>query len=122
MFHNNLDRKEYIIILNILKRRYPAAPVIVYPSHVQGEGAAKEIAAAINTATVRAECDVLIVARGGGSLEDLWSFNEEIVARAIYACTIPTVAGVGHEVDVTIADLVADVRTGTVARGATSVR
>jgi len=100
-------------ILNILKRRYPAAPVIVYPSHVQGEGAAKEIAAAINTATVRAECDVLIVARGGGSLEDLWSFNEEIVARAIYACTIPTVAGVGHEVDVTIADLVADVRAPT---------
>jgi exodeoxyribonuclease VII large subunit len=100
-------------ILNILKRRYPGARVIVYPTRVQGEGSADEIVKAINTAASRRECDVLIISRGGGSLEDLWSFNEEAVARAIYACTLPTVAGIGHEVDVTIADLVADVRAPT---------
>jgi exodeoxyribonuclease VII large subunit len=100
-------------ILNILKRRYPGARVIVYPTRVQGEGSAAEIVAAINTAERRNECDVLIISRGGGSLEDLWSFNEEAVARAIHACSLPTVAGVGHEVDVTIADLVADVRAPT---------
>jgi len=104
-------------ILSILKRRFPAIPVIIYPSAVQGQGAAAEIAAAIELAGQRArerqECDVLIVARGGGSLEDLWAFNEERVARAIYACPIPVVSGVGHEIDTTIADFVADVRAPT---------
>ena len=100
-------------IITVLRRRCPALPVIVYPTSVQGEGAAAEIAAAIATANRRAECDVLIVGRGGGSLEDLWSFNEEIVARAIHASTIPVVSAVGHEVDFTIADMVADLRAAT---------
>ncbi len=100
-------------ILHILKRRFPAIPVVVYPVQVQGEQAKFDIVGALQTAARRAECDVLILARGGGSLEDLWAFNEEIVARAIAACPIPLVAGVGHEVDVTIADLVADVRAPT---------
>ena len=95
-------------ILNILRRRYPAANIIIYPTRVQGNGANAEIVAAINSAVLRAECDVLIIARGGGSLEDLNSFNEENVARCIVQCTIPTVSGVGHEVDITITDLVAD--------------
>jgi exodeoxyribonuclease VII large subunit len=100
-------------ILHILKRRFPAVPVIVYPTPVQGEGAAAKIAAALATASRRAECDVLILARGGGSLEDLWSFNEEVVARAIRASAIPVVSGVGHEVDFTIADFAADLRAPT---------
>ena len=100
-------------IITVLKRRCPALPVIIYPTSVQGEAAAAEIAAAIATANRRAECDVLIVGRGGGSLEDLWSFNEEIVARAIHASTIPVVSAVGHEVDFTIADMVADLRAAT---------
>jgi len=100
-------------ILNILRRRFRGIPVLVYPVAVQGAAAAAQIAAAIHLASVRAECDVLILARGGGSLEDLWSFNEEIVARAIAACTLPVVSGVGHEVDFTIADFVADVRAPT---------
>jgi exodeoxyribonuclease VII large subunit len=100
-------------IITVLRRRCPALPVIVYPTSVQGEGAAAEIAAAIATANRRAECDVLIVGRGGGSLEDLWSFNEEIVARAIHDSTIPVVSAVGHEVDFTIADMVADLRAAT---------
>ncbi len=100
-------------ILNILRRRFPAIPVLIYPVPVQGVGAAEEIAAAIGLATARAECDVLILARGGGSLEDLWAFNEEVVARAIFACPLPIVTGIGHEVDFTIADFVADVRAPT---------
>ncbi len=100
-------------VLHILRRRFPAIPVVIYPVQVQGEQAKFDIVAALETAARRAECDVLILARGGGSLEDLWAFNEEIVARAIAACPIPLVAGVGHEVDVTIADLVADVRAPT---------
>jgi exodeoxyribonuclease VII large subunit len=100
-------------ILHVLARRYPAARVIVYPTRVQGDGAAAEIVSAIEKAVSRQECDVLIVARGGGSLEDLWSFNEEQVARAIYECPLPVVSGVGHEVDITLADLVADVRAPT---------
>lgn len=100
-------------ILHVLARRYPVAEVYIYPTRVQGDGVQEEIARAIKLATVRNECDVLIIARGGGSLEDLWCFNEEIVARAIYACPIPVVSGVGHEVDFTIADLVADVRAPT---------
>jgi exodeoxyribonuclease VII large subunit len=100
-------------ILHVLARRYPVAEVYIYPTRVQGDGVQEEIARAIKLATARNECDVLIIARGGGSLEDLWCFNEEIVARAIYACPIPVVSGVGHEVDFTIADLVADVRAPT---------
>ncbi len=100
-------------ILTVLNRRFAAIPVIIYPTLVQGTGAAKTIAEAIALANHRNECDVLIVARGGGSLEDLWPFNEEIVARAIYASEIPIVSGVGHEVDVTIADFVADHRAPT---------
>lgn len=100
-------------VLHILQRRFCSIPVLIYPVAVQGAGAAAQIAAAIRVASARAECDVLIVARGGGSLEDLWSFNEEIVARAMAACAIPIVSGVGHEVDFTIADFVADVRAPT---------
>ncbi|NNM00170.1 MAG: exodeoxyribonuclease VII large subunit [Gammaproteobacteria bacterium] len=100
-------------IVSVLGRRCPSIPVIVYPTAVQGAGAAAGIAEAIAIANARAECDVLIVSRGGGSLEDLWSFNEEVVARAVYASEIPIVSGVGHEVDVTICDLVADVRAPT---------
>jgi exodeoxyribonuclease VII large subunit len=100
-------------ILSVIRRRYPLAGVIVYPVPVQGEGAAQKIAAMISLADTRAECDVLIVARGGGSLEDLWAFNEEVVARAIHECTTPIVSGVGHEIDFTIADFVADVRAPT---------
>jgi exodeoxyribonuclease VII large subunit len=100
-------------VLHILGRRFPAIPVLVYPVAVQGEAAPREIAQALQLAGQRNECDVLILARGGGSLEDLWAFNEEIVARALYDCPIPVVSGVGHEVDVTIADFVADERAPT---------
>ncbi|MBI4206341.1 MAG: exodeoxyribonuclease VII large subunit [Betaproteobacteria bacterium] len=100
-------------VLTTLRRRMPSLPVIVYPTPVQGEGAGQKVAAAIEIAAARAECDVLIVCRGGGSLEDLWAFNEEIVARAIHACTIPIVTGIGHETDFTIADFVADARGPT---------
>ncbi|HKT32150.1 MAG TPA: exodeoxyribonuclease VII large subunit [Gammaproteobacteria bacterium] len=100
-------------ILSVIRRRYALARVVVYPVPVQGEGAAGKIAGMIRMAAARAECDVLILARGGGSLEDLWAFNEEVVARAIHACTIPVVSGVGHEIDFTIADFVADLRAPT---------
>lgn len=100
-------------IIHVLGRRFPSVPVIIYPVPVQGEGAAAKIAAALALASRRAECDVLILARGGGSLEDLWSFNEEIVARAIRASAIPVISGVGHEVDFTIADFAADRRAPT---------
>ncbi|MBX3716215.1 MAG: exodeoxyribonuclease VII large subunit, partial [Burkholderiales bacterium] len=100
-------------ILATLARRAPMVPVIVYPTLVQGEGAAAQVARAIATANARAECDVLLVARGGGSLEDLWAFNEEAVARAIAASAIPVVSGVGHETDFTIADFAADLRAAT---------
>ncbi len=100
-------------ILQILQRRFPSIPVVIYPVAVQGDAAVAEIVAALKTATRRNECDVLIVARGGGSLEDLWAFNEEKVARAIHQCPIPIVSGVGHEVDFTIADFVADLRAPT---------
>ena len=100
-------------VLTTLRRRFPAIAVLVYPVPVQGEGAADKIAAAIRLAGERRDCDALILARGGGSLEDLWPFNEEIVARAIRASRIPVIAGVGHEVDVTIADFAADVRAPT---------
>ena len=100
-------------VLTTLKRRMPSIPVVVYPTPVQGKGAAAAIAAAINQACQRAECDVLIICRGGGSIEDLWQFNEEIVARAIAACAIPTISGVGHETDFTITDFAADQRAAT---------
>ena len=100
-------------ILRVLHRRFPAVPVIIYPSAVQGNQAKEHLVSAIQKANARKECDVLILARGGGSLEDLWPFNEEIVARAIVDCDIPMVTGVGHEVDFTIADFVADQRCAT---------
>ncbi|BDU36206.1 exodeoxyribonuclease 7 large subunit [Vibrio nigripulchritudo] len=100
-------------ILDVLKRRDPSLPIVVYPTIVQGEQAAISIAQAIGRANERNECDVLIVGRGGGSLEDLWCFNNEILARTIAASQIPIVSAVGHEVDVTIADFVADVRAPT---------
>ena len=100
-------------ILHVLKRRDPSLPVIIYPTAVQGDDAPGQIVRAIALANARQECDVLIVGRGGGSLEDLWSFNDERVARAIFASQIPVVSAVGHETDVTIADFVADLRAPT---------
>ena len=100
-------------IVTVLARRFPAIPVLIYPTVVQGAGAAAEIASALELADRRGECDLLILARGGGSLEDLWSFNEEVVARAMAAVSIPIISGVGHEIDFTIADFVADVRAPT---------
>ena len=100
-------------ILSVLKRRFPIAEVSILPVVVQGEGSAKAISKAISTANKLKLFDVLIVGRGGGSLEDLWAFNEEIVARAIHASTIPVVSAVGHEIDFTISDLVADIRAPT---------
>lgn len=100
-------------ILHILARRFPPAAVLIYPTPVQGDTAIPNIVEAIETASGRAECDVLILARGGGSLEDLWAFNDERVARAIHASAIPIVSGIGHEIDFTIADFVADARAPT---------
>ena len=100
-------------ILTTLRRRNPAISVIIYPTAVQGANAKHEIVRAIEVANHRDECDVLILARGGGSLEDLWSFNEEIVVRAVYDSEIPIVCGVGHEIDFTLADFTADLRAPT---------
>jgi len=100
-------------VLTTLARRFPAIEVMLYPVAVQGQGAAEQVARAIHRAGRDGRCDALIVARGGGSLEDLWAFNEEIVARAIFLCPIPVVTGIGHEVDFTIADFVADARAPT---------
>lgn len=100
-------------ILSVLKRRYPSGNIIVYPTLVQGEGAAKVIAKTINLAEQRKECDVLILARGGGSIEDLWAFNEEVVARTIFDSSTPIVSGIGHEIDFTISDFVVDQRAAT---------
>jgi exodeoxyribonuclease VII large subunit len=100
-------------VLTVLARRFPSIPVVIYPVQVQGVGAGEQIATAIRRAGERGECDVLIVGRGGGSLEDLWAFNEEVVARAIHASPIPVVSAVGHEIDFTIADFVADMRAPT---------
>src|SRR5271165_4441083 len=97
-------------VVRILRRRFPNVHLTLYPVRVQGEGAAAEIVRAVHYFNRLQTVDVLILARGGGSLEDLWSFNEEIVARAIFACEIPIISGVGHETDFTIADFVADVR------------
>ncbi len=100
-------------VLTVLARRFPAVPALVYPTAVQGEGAAEQIARTLRLADERRECDLLILTRGGGSLEDLWSFNEEVVARALASIETPVIVGVGHEIDFTIADFVADVRAPT---------
>jgi exodeoxyribonuclease VII large subunit len=100
-------------VLSTLRRRAPHVAVILYPTPVQGEQAGLKIAQAIATASARAECDLLILCRGGGSMEDLWSFNEEVVARTIASCDIPTISGIGHQTDFTIADFVADMRAPT---------
>lgn len=100
-------------VLTTIKRRAPHVQAILYPCPVQGEGAGAKIAQAIATASAREECDVLIVCRGGGSIEDLWAFNEEIVARTIVHCSMPVISGVGHETDFTICDFVADLRAAT---------
>src|SRR5437868_11192575 len=99
--------------LRVLHRRFPNLPVLIVPARVQGDGAAQEIARAIARGASAPGIDVLVVARGGGSLEDLWPFNEEVVARALATCPVPTVSAVGHEVDFTIADFAADVRAPT---------
>lgn len=100
-------------ILTVLKRRYPSLPVTLFPTAVQGNEAAIQIANAIDLANQHSDCDVLIVGRGGGSLEDLWPFNEEIVAHSIFHSELPVISAVGHEVDVSIADFVADLRAPT---------
>lgn len=100
-------------VLRTLAQRMPSIPVLLYPTPVQGGDAAQKIAAAIREANERGECDTLIVCRGGGSIEDLWAFNEEVVARAIAGSRIPVASGVGHETDFTIADFVADLRAAT---------
>ena len=100
-------------VLATLRRRCPSLPVLIHPVPVQGEGAAERIARTIRLASEHRDCDVLLLVRGGGSLEDLWAFNEEIVARAIFDCAIPLVSGIGHETDVTIADFAADLRAAT---------
>jgi exodeoxyribonuclease VII large subunit len=100
-------------ILTILKRRFPIIPIIIFPVAVQGEQAAPQIQNALKKANLRADCDLLILARGGGSLEDLWAFNEEIVARAIFHSEIPIISAIGHETDVTISDFAADMRAPT---------
>ncbi|MGQ2966079.1 exodeoxyribonuclease VII large subunit [Methylophilus sp.] len=100
-------------VLTAIRRRYPGMAVIIYPTPVQGKGSAELIAHAIRQASQRQEVDTLLICRGGGSIEDLWSFNEEVVARAIADCRLPTISGVGHETDFTIADFVADLRAAT---------
>ncbi|NNC56151.1 MAG: exodeoxyribonuclease VII large subunit [Woeseiaceae bacterium] len=100
-------------ILSVLGRRFPAIPVVIYPAAVQGDAAPAELVEALATAVRRDECDVLIIGRGGGSLEDLWAFNDEQLARAIADCPLPVISAIGHEVDFTIADFVADVRAPT---------
>ena len=105
-------------MLRILGARYPLASVVLLPVRVQGAGAPEEIAAALRYASVHRIADLVITGRGGGSIEDLWAFNEEIVARAIYDCKIPVISAVGHEPDVTIADFVADLRAATPSNAA----
>src|SRR6185295_3677067 len=99
--------------LNVIGRRYPNIHIIINPVRVQGDGAAEEIAAAVDQFNSLELVDVIIVTRGGGSLEDLWAFNEETVARALAKSRIPTISAVGHEIDFTIADFVADLRAPT---------
>ncbi len=108
-------------VLSVLSRRFPAIPLILYPTAVQGEKAHLEICKALEIANDREEVDVILLARGGGSIEDLWSFNEESVARAMVKSEIPIISGIGHEVDFTIADFVADIRTPTPSAAAETV-
>lgn len=108
-------------VLSVIKRRFPSIPVKLYSVPVQGEAAAPAICRALELVEEQAECDVVLLVRGGGSLEDLWAFNEENVAWAIFECPIPVVSGIGHEVDVTIADFVADVRAATPTAAAETV-
>jgi exodeoxyribonuclease VII large subunit len=105
-------------MLQVITRRWTAAHIIIMPVAVQGEGAAAQIAAALQRVHLLPDVDVVITGRGGGSLEDLWAFNEEVVARAIHSCRIPVVSAIGHEIDVTVADLVADVRALTPSEAA----
>lgn len=100
-------------VIAAIGRRAPHLPMVLYPTAVQGDGAATNIAMALQAAATRKETDLILVVRGGGSIEDLWAFNEEVVARALAACSLPTVSGIGHETDVTIADYVVDLRTAT---------
>ena len=100
-------------IRNVISRRFPNRPILLYPVSVQGEKAAGEIAAAIRKADEEQRCDVLIVGRGGGSLEDLWAFNEEIVVAAVHACSLPVISAVGHEIDFSLTDFAADLRAPT---------
>jgi len=109
----SLDGAAVRDIIKVLRRRYPNAHLVIRPTRVQGEGAALEVARAMRAIGTVGGVDVVIVGRGGGSIEDLWAFNEEVVARAIAGCPVPTIAAVGHETDVTIADFVADVRAPT---------
>lgn len=108
-------------VLTVLKRRFPDLEVIIYPCQVQGDRAQHEITAALQLANQRRECDALLLVRGGGSLEDLWAFNEEKVARAIFASDIPIITGIGHETDFTIADFVADRRAATPSAAAETI-
>ena len=108
-------------VLSVIARRFPSVQVMLYPVPVQGEESAAAICHAIELAQQHGVCDVLLLVRGGGSLEDLWSFNQESVARAIFNCTIPVVSGVGHEIDITIADFVADQRAATPTAAAETV-
>ena len=100
-------------VLSTLRHRMPSIPIVIYPTQVQGDDAPAKIVKSIQTAAIRNECDVLILCRGGGTIEDLWAFNEETIARAIDLCHIPIICGIGHETDFTIADFVADVRAPT---------
>ena len=109
----SLDGAAIRDVIHVLRRRYPNAHVVIRPTRVQGDGAASEVARALAAIGRVAGVDVVIVGRGGGSIEDLWTFNEEPVARAIAACPVPTISAVGHETEVTIADFVADVRAPT---------
>jgi exodeoxyribonuclease VII large subunit len=117
----SLDGAAVRDIIHVLRRRYPNAHIVVRPTRVQGEGAALDIARAIRAIGRVKGVDVVIVGRGGGSIEDLWAFNEEVVARAIAGCPVPTISAVGHETDVTIADFVADVRAPTPSAAAEMV-
>ena len=117
----SLDGAAVRDILHVLRRRHPNAHIVIRPTRVQGEGAAREIAAALRAICRVSGVDVVIVGRGGGSIEDLWAFNEEIVARAMARCPVPTISAVGHETDVTIADFVADLRAPTPSAAAEMV-
>lgn len=108
-------------IINVLTRRFPNIEILLYPVRVQGKGSAEEVADAIKTMNTMPEIDVLIIGRGGGSLEDLWAFNEECVARSIFSSEIPIISAVGHEIDYTISDFVADMRAATPSEAAEKV-